>query len=135
MFGKLINGQLVFAGERIPISNGWATKPSEEVLRANGYKEIEYTEKPAYDDEEEKLVETYRTNLDETTILVCYEKVTLTNKEHNQIIQDKIIQEENKIMPRRQREIDLKETKLIKDNTILWTAVTQLNNYYGIKTY
>lgn len=35
----------------------------------------------------------------------------------------------------REYKIDLKETKLIKDNTILWTAVTQLNNYYGIKTY
>ena len=108
MFGKLINGQLVFAGEKIQIPNGWATKPSEEELRANGYKEVQYTEKPEYDDEEEKLVETYRTSLDETTILVCYEKIALTNEEHNQVIQDKIIEEENKMTPRRQRELDLK---------------------------
>ena len=107
MFAKIVDNKLIFAGDRIPILNGWITKPSEEELRANGYKEVEYTEKPEYDNEEEKLVETYRVSLDETTILVCYEKVALTDKEHNEIIEQKIIEEENKITPRRQREIDL----------------------------
>lgn len=107
MFAKIVDNKLVFAGDRIPILNGWITKPSEEELRANGYKEVEYTEKPEYDNEEEKLIETYRVSLDETTILVCYEKVLLTDEEHNEIIEQKIIEEENKITPRRQREIDL----------------------------
>ena len=107
MFAKIVDNKLIFAGDRIPILNGWITEPSEEELRANGYKEVEYTEKPKYDNEEEKLVETYRVSLDETTILVCYEKVLLTDEEHNEIIEQKIIEEENKITPRRQREIDL----------------------------
>lgn len=106
MFGKLINGQLVFAGERVPIINGWITKPTEQELRLNGYKEVQYSERPEYDDEEEKLVEEYNEN--ETQIIIVYMKYPLTNGEHNQVIQDKIIQEENKITPRRQREIDLK---------------------------
>lgn len=106
MFGKLINGQLVFAGERIPITNGWITKPTEQELRLNGYKEVQYSERPEYDDEEEKLVEEYNEN--ETQITIVYTKYSLTNEEHNQVIQDKIIREENKITPRRQREIDLK---------------------------
>lgn len=109
MYGKIVDNKLIIAGERIPIPNGWITKPSEEELRANGYKQIEYTEKPEYDDEEEKIVETYRVDIEETTILVCYEKVALTDEEHNQVIQYKIIEEENKITPRRQREIDLKK--------------------------
>ena len=85
------------------------TKKLVKQQNINGYKEIEYTEKPEYDDEEEKLVETYRVDIEETTILVCYEKVALTTEEHNQVIQYKIIEEENKITPRRQREIDLKK--------------------------
>jgi hypothetical protein len=108
MYGKIVDNKLIIAGETILIPNGSITKPSEQQLRENGYKEIEYTEKPEYDDEEEKLVETYRVDIEETTILVCYEKVALTIEEHNQVIQYKIIEEENKMTPRRQREIDLK---------------------------
>ena len=106
MFGKIVEGNLVIAGERIPIPNGWITKPSEEDLRANGYKEIVSTERPEYDDEEEKIVEEY--NETETQIIVIYTKYSLTVEEHNQVIQYKIIEEENKMTPRRQRELDLK---------------------------
>ena len=107
MFGKIIDEKLIFAGEKIPIQNGWITKPSEEELRANGYKEIVYTERPEYDDEEEKIVEEY--NETETQIIVIYTKYSLTVEEHNQVIQYKIIEEENKMTPRRQRELDLKK--------------------------
>ena len=109
MFGKIIDGKLVIAGKKIKIDNGWITNPTEEDLKKNGYKEIEYTEKPTFEEEEEKIVETYRVDIEETTILVCYEKIALTDEEHNQVIQYKIIEEENKITPRRQREIDLKK--------------------------
>lgn len=106
MYGKIVDNKLIIAGERIPISNGSITKPSEQQLRENGYKEIVYTERPEYDDEEEKIVEEY--NETETQIIVVYTKYSLTIEEHNQVIQYKIIDEENKITPRRQREIDLK---------------------------
>lgn len=100
MFGKIENGRLVIAVQKIKIENGWITNPTEEQLIANGYKQIEYTEKPEYDDEEEKLVETYRMDIEETTILVCYEKVALTKDEKIEIIKQEIIEEENKITKR-----------------------------------
>lgn len=107
MYGKLINNKLIIAGERIQVLNGWITKPSEEELRINGYKEIEYMDRPEYDEEEEKLVESFNELNDK--IIVFYEKVILTIEEHNMVIQNKIIEEENRITPRRQREIDLKK--------------------------
>lgn len=106
MYGKLINNRLIIAGERIQVLNGWITKPSEEELRINGYKEIEYMDRPEYDEEEEKLVESFNELNDK--IIVFYEKVILTIEEHNMVIQNKIIEEENKMTPRRQRELDLK---------------------------
>lgn len=105
MYGKLINNRLIIAGERIQVLNGWITKPSEEELRINGYKEIEYMDRPEYNEEEEKLVESFNELNDK--IIVFYEKVILTIEEHNMVIQNKIIEEENRITPRRQREIDL----------------------------
>ena len=97
MYGKIENGRLVIAGQKIQIENGWITNPTEEDLKANGYKTVEYTEKPEYDKEEEKLVETYT---DGEKITVSYEKVALTDYEHNDIIQQEIIDEENKITAR-----------------------------------
>ena len=97
MFGKIENGRLVIAGQKIQIENGWITNPTEEQLRNLGYKEIEYTERPSFDDEEEKLVETYA---DGATIVVSYEKVALTDEEHNEVIKNKIVDEENKITER-----------------------------------
>ena len=94
MYGKIENGRLVLAGYKIQIENGWITNPTTEDLIANGYKEVEYTEKPTYDREEEKLVETYT---DGEKITVSYEKVALTDYEHNEIIQQEIEAEENKI--------------------------------------
>ena len=97
MYGKIIDGRLVIAGSKIQIENGWITNPTQEQLIANGYKEIEYTEKPTFDKEEEKLKETYT---DGETITVSYEKVALTDEEHNAIIQQEIEQEEAKITAR-----------------------------------
>ena len=67
MFGKLENGRLVIAGQKIQVGNVWITNPTEQQLRANGYKEVEYTERPTYDKENEKLIETYT---DGETLLV-----------------------------------------------------------------
>lgn len=98
MFGKIENGRLVIAGQKIQIENGWITNPTEEQLIANGYKRLEYGAKPDYDKEEEKLVETYQDMGNE--IYVSYEKVALTDYEHNAVIQQEIEAEENKITAR-----------------------------------
>ena len=106
MFGKLIDGNLVIAGNTIKIENGWVTNPSETLLRELGYKEVVYTERPEFDKENEKLSEIYT---DGETIQVSYEVVELSAEEHNAIIKQEIVEEESKITPRRQREIDLKK--------------------------
>lgn len=96
-YGKIIDGKLVVAGKKIKIKNGWITNPTKEDLINNGYKEIEYTEKPTYNKEEEKLKEIYT---DGEKITVSYEKVALTNEEYNAVIQYEIFDEESKITAR-----------------------------------
>ena len=97
MLGKLIDGRLVVAGRIVKEGNTTITNPTNEKLVELGYKEIEYTEKPNYDKEEEKLQEVYT---DGDKITVSYEKVELSAEEHNAIIQQEIVTEENKITPR-----------------------------------
>ena len=97
MLGKLIDGRLQIAGRIVKEGNTTITNPTNEKLVELGYKEIEYTEKPQYDKEEEKLQEIYT---DGETIQVSYEVVALTDEEHNAIIQQEIVAEENKITPR-----------------------------------
>ena len=98
MFGKIENGRLVVAGQKIQIENGWITNPTEDKLKELGYKTVEYTEKPEYNKEEEKLVETYDEK--KTKITVSYEIAELTDYEHNEVIQAEIVAEENKITAR-----------------------------------
>ena len=98
MFGKIENGRLKIAGQKIQIENGWITNPTEKDLKANGYKTVEYTERPEYDREEEKLVETYDEK--KTKITVSYEIAELSDYEHNEVIQAEIVAEENKITAR-----------------------------------
>ena len=97
MLGKLIDGRLVVAGRIIKEGNTTITNPTEEKLKELGYKEIEYTEKPTFNKEEEKLREIYT---DGDKITVSYEVVALTDEEHNAIIQAEIVAEENKITAR-----------------------------------
>ena len=97
MLGKLIDGRLVIAGRIIKEGNTTITNPTEEKLKELGYKTIEYTEKPNFNKEEEKLQEVYT---DGDKIAVSYEVVALTDEEHNAIIQQEIVAEENKITPR-----------------------------------
>lgn len=97
MFGKIIDGKLVIAGNKIEITNGWITNPTEEQLKENGYKEIVYNDKPTYDVENEKLQEKYT---DKKKITVNYDIVALTDEEHNAVIQEEIEAEENKITSR-----------------------------------
>lgn len=106
MYGKIIDGRLQIAGKRIKNGmGGEITNPTIEDLIANGYKGLCYNPKPDYDKEEEKLIETYTE--EEVRIVISYEKVALTDEEHNEIIKQEIEEEENKITKRRQREIDL----------------------------
>ena len=100
MLGKLIDGRLVVAGRIIKEGNTTITNPTNEKLVELGYKEIEYTEKPNFNKEEEKLQEVYT---DGETIQVSYEVVELSAEEHNAIIQAEIVAEENKITARNVR--------------------------------
>lgn len=104
MYGKIIDENLVIAGNEIKTDKGTVTNPNEELLKSLGYKEIVYTEKPEFDKENEKLSEVYT---DGENITVSYEKVGLSPAEHNAVIKAEIVEEEKKITPRRQREIDL----------------------------
>ena len=104
MFGKIVEEKLVITGSVIMTDKGFISNPTTEQLIELGYKEIEYAEKPEYDKEEEKLKEVYT---DGAKITVSYEKVALTDEEHNAVIYQEIVEEENKITKRRQREIDL----------------------------
>ena len=97
MLGKLIDGRLVVAGREVCEGTTKITCPTEEKLKELGYKEIEYTEKPTFNKEEEKLREIYT---DGDKITVSYEVVALTDEEHNAIIQAEIVAEENKITAR-----------------------------------
>ncbi len=102
MLGKLIDGRLVVAGQKIQIENGWITNPTEEKLKELGYKEVVYCDKPNYDKENEKLTEVYAYGDEPHTdkLYVSYEKVALTDEEHNEVIQAEIVAEENKITAR-----------------------------------
>lgn len=97
MLGKIIDGRLQIAGRIVKEGNTTITNPTEEKLKELGYKEIEYTEKPNYDREEEKLQEVYT---DGAKITVSYEKVALTKEEKIEIIKQEIIEEEDKITKR-----------------------------------
>lgn len=94
MLGKIVNGRLQIAGNIVTDGTKTITSPTEEQLIALGYKVVEYTERPTYNEEEEKLQETYT---DGETIVVSYEKINLTDEEHNAIIQQKIQQEFGKV--------------------------------------
>ena len=100
MLGKIIDGRLVVAGRIVKERNTTITNPTEEKLKELGYKTIEYTEKPNFNKEEEKLQEVYT---DGETITVSYEVVELSAEEHNAIIQQEIVTEENKITARNVR--------------------------------
>ena len=109
MYGKIINNKLYVIDKQIKTATGWITNPTDQQLRSEGYKEVVYDDisQYEYNDEEEKLVEVYGET--ETRIDVAYDIVALTDEEHNEVILTKIIEEENKITPRRQREVDLKK--------------------------
>jgi len=124
MFGKLIDGRLVVAGSIVKDGNTTITNPTEQMLKDLGYKEIKYCEKPEYNEEEEKLVEGYTDNVEdeENYIFVTYTPYPLTDEEHNAIIQQKIVAEENKMTARNIRgallniEYDINEVTKIENN-------------------
>ena len=118
MLGKLIDGRLVVAGRIIKEGNTTITNPTEEKLKELGYKEIEYTEKPSFNKEEERLQEVYT---DGETIQVSYEVVELSAEEHNAIIQAEIVAEENKITPRNIR-------NAIKGDNFALNKITEVEN-------
>lgn len=118
MLGKIIDGRLVVAGRIIKEGNTTITNPTEEKLKELGYKEIEYTEKPNFNREEEKLQEVYT---DGDKITVSYEVVELSAEEHNAIIQQEIVAEENKITARNVR-------NAIKGDNFALNKITEVEN-------
>ncbi|MBR4633075.1 MAG: hypothetical protein IKO48_07165 [Elusimicrobia bacterium] len=86
MFGKIVDGKLIIARNKIEIKNGWVTNPTEEQLKDNGYKEVVRTERQNYDSETEKLVEVYKDN--GKNIEISYTKTKLTNEEVNEKLQE-----------------------------------------------
>ena len=116
MLGKIIDGRLVIAGQIVKDGNTTITNPTEEMLKNLGYKRLEYGAKQDYNDEEEKLVETYQDMGNE--IYVGYDKVALTDEEHNAIIQQKIVAEENKMTARNIRgallDINFDKNKIVE---------------------
>ena len=139
MYGKIINNKLYVIDKQIKTATGWITNPTEEQLKANGYKEVVYDDisQYEYNDEEEKLVEVYGET--ETRIDVAYDIVALTDEEHNEVILTKIIEEENKITPRRQREVDLKKegalefVQKVEDNIAALRAI--LKRIFGLGSF
>lgn len=98
-YGKLENGRLIIAGNIIA-GTGWSiVNPSADQLKEKGYKTVIYGTKPEeYDDETERIQETYKETAKQ--IKVNYELVPLTVQEHNQVIQSKIVAEEAKVTDR-----------------------------------
>jgi hypothetical protein len=95
MLGKIIDGQLIIATDIVKDGKKTVTRPTDTILQSLGYKEIVYTYKPKFDDEEEKLIENYKET--DNQILVEYTVEKLTDEEHNEIINQKIQNEYNKV--------------------------------------
>lgn len=116
MFGKIIDGKLQYAGLIIKNQKGGTiSNPKVEDLIANGYKEIERIEKPTYDKENQKLVETYT---DGNKITIGYEIIALTDEEKRNVIINKVNQLEQEYkMCRWEREIILSENSGASDYT------------------
>ena len=119
MLGKIIDGRLVVAGRIVKKGNTTITNPTEEKLKELGYKTIEYTEKPSFDKEEMKLYETYTEYNDK--IIVTYATIELSAEEHNAIIQQEIVAEENKVTPRNIR-------NAIKGDNFALNKITEVEN-------
>jgi hypothetical protein len=124
MFGKIVDGRLKIAGNTIKTENGFITNPNAELLRSLGYKEVQYTEKPEYDKENEKLSEVYT---DGEQITVSYEKVSLSPAEHNAIIKQEIVEEEKKITDRNYREA-IKDLKAKKETSYALDKIDEIEN-------
>ena len=122
MFGRLIDGKLVIAGNTIKDGNTTITNPTEDKLKELGYKEIVYTEKPEFDKENEKLSEVYT---DGENITVSYEKVSLSPSEHNAIIKQEILEEESKITDRNYREA-IKDLKAKKETSYALDKIEEI---------
>lgn len=95
MYGKIVDGKLEIAQNQINTNIGVITRPIEQNLIDNGYKPIQYNDKPKYDYKEESLYEVYEETTDK--IIVSYETRILTDEEHNEIINSKIQNEYNKV--------------------------------------
>lgn len=116
-YGKIIDGNLQIAGSVITNKDGGiTTNPKAQQLIELGYKEIEYTDKPSYDINNQKLNEVY--NEEENKIVVNYEIVELTDIEKLEIKKQQVIMLEQQYnMCRYQREIILAENSGASDYT------------------
>ena len=125
MYGKIVNNQLVLATKQIKTETGWITNPTDEMLIANGYKEIVYSEKPQYDIENEALAEKYIEQ--ENQILVDYDIEMLNDYAHNEIIKKEIRVEEAKLTSRNYREA-IKDILSGQTDTYAINKITEIEN-------
>lgn len=121
MFGKIENDELVLAGSVIKGKNYLIVNPTDAQYLEKGYKYIVYSDKPEYDELEERLEEVYTE--EGNNIIVNYNKVLLTDQEHNNMIKVKMIEYEQEQTPRLLREAALQESyalgRLQQINTII----------------
>ena len=125
MYGKIVNNQLVLATKQIKTETGWITNPKVEMLIANGYKEIVYSEKPQYDIENEALAEKYIEQ--ENQIVVDYDIEMLNDQAHNEIIKQEIRVEEAKLTSRNYREA-IKDILSGQTDTYAINKITEIEN-------
>lgn len=95
MYGKIVDNKLIIATDIIKDGKKTVTRPTNTILQELGYKEIVYTYKPKFDNEEEKLIETFKET--DNQILVEYSVEKLTDEEHNEIINNEIREKEELI--------------------------------------
>lgn len=115
MYAKLVENQLQIAGNIIKGNDETGyyciANPTEEQLIQKGYKLLVEEPEPEYDKEEQRVVKTYTETEEQITAVYTIEP--LTDEEHNEVIQQEINEEENKMTLRNIRNAALGDSYAI----------------------
>jgi len=102
MYAKLVNNELQYAGILIKghdeTGDYCIAYPTVEQLIEKGYKPLVILPIPEYDKEEYRIISYYDETENEIRQVFVTEQ--LTDKEHNAIIQQEIVEEESKVTQR-----------------------------------
>ena len=116
MFGKIIDGRLVYAGQIIKTEKGFISNPTEKDYIENGWKKVYVSQKEEIDTTNFKYEPLYIAN--EEQINVGWQIVELTEEEKRNVIINKVNQLEHEYnMCRWQRELILSENSGASDYT------------------